>query len=294
MRNEHAATSAPTAGSLERVTDLAERRRVQLAAGVLALVAAGTPFLARLLLNARVGVAAGLATWMHELGTLAVAGPALAAGALAATTDDELERAALAFVTAFGLVAAVSPAATVPAAGAIVGGGGLAAYRRIETRRPGAPTWRLAPVALLTAGVAASLFAAMGVAAGLLRPTGSHLALLGAAATPALLAHGRTDWALGGVIAGLLVAVGVAAPFVTGAVALVGGGVVATNLLVMAAGLCGLVTTASAAVRTRHWLALLGAGLLLVAGVPGTVPRALAAVLGVLLLIEPRGEVLSG
>jgi hypothetical protein len=115
--------------------------------------------------------------------------------------------------------------------------------------------------------------------------------MLGAAATPALLSHGHRDWAFGGLVAGLLVAVGVVAPFVTGAVSLIGGGIVAVRLPVIAAGLAGLVTTASAGLRTRRTPAVLGAALLLVAGVPGTVPRAMAAVLGLLVLIEPRGGI---
>jgi alanine dehydrogenase len=110
--------------------------------------------------------------------------------------------------------------------------------------------------------------------------------MLGAAGTPALLAHGRGDWVLGGLAAGLLVAAGVSAPFLTAAVALVGGGVVGTNLLVMAVGFCGLVTTASATARTRRLPAFCGVALLVVAGVPATLPRALAAVVGLLLILS--------
>lgn len=293
MASEGATGRAVAVGPVEGPVWAGRERRIRIAAGLLALVTASVPFLARLGLNGRVGGAPVLAGWMHELATLAIVGPAVAAGVLAVTTDDDLERVGLAFVAAFGLLAAVVPTATVPAVGALVGGGGLALARRIDRYRLEDPRWRLAPAALLTAGIAASILAAMGVLSGTLRPTGSHLVMLGAAATPALLGHGRGDWALGGAVAGLLVAAGISAPFLTGAVALVGGGVVATSLLVMAAGLCGIVTTASAALRTRHWIALSGAGLLLVAGVPATLPRAMAAMVGILLLVEPRTAVVD-
>lgn len=256
----------------------------------LALLAAAAPFLSRVLVNARVAGAPALATRLDLLSAGALAVPAVAAGALAATTTDDAERVGLAVVAAFGLVALASPAAAIPAATGVVAGGAVAVgarWRALPAREVG---WRAAPVGAVLAGVALSLSAAMELAPAGVRPVGAHLAMVGAAATPALLAPRHRDWALGGAVAGLLVAVGTLAPFLTGAVTLIGGGVVAVSLPVMAAGLAGLVTTASAGLRTRHAPAVVGAGLLLVAGVPATIPRALAAVLGVLVLVETRGR----
>lgn len=258
----------------------------RLAAGVLALVAASSLLIARIALNAR--LTTGVAASMETVVFAATIGPAFAALAIAVTTVDSVERIGLAFVGAFGLLLTVTPAVIVPAVAAVAGGGALAVGRRWH-RLQRARDWHVLPVALLLGAVAVSLLGSMGVAAATLWPVGSHLALLGAAATPALLGHGRTDWAFGGVVAGVLLAVGSAAPFVTGAVTLVGGGVVGASLLVQAVGLCGLITTASAALRQRHWYALVGAGLLVAGGMPISMPRALAVVLGVLLLIEPRG-----
>jgi hypothetical protein len=228
------------------------------------------------------------ASRMDLLTAGAIIGPAVAAGLLAGTTDIDSERIGLAFVAAFGLIAILSPAAAVPAAVAVVGGGTLAAvarWRAVSARRL---NWRLAPVVAILAGIGLTLGSAIGLAPAVVRPVGAHLSLLGAAATPALVGHGNRDWALGGAVAGALVAVGLFAPFLTGAVALVGGGIVAVSLPVMAAGLCGLVTTASAGIRLRRPAAILGATLLVVAGVPATLPRALAAVLGVIVLVDLR------
>jgi len=257
----------------------------RLAAGVLALVGAGGLLVARIALNAR--IVSGVAASMETIAFAATLGPAVAALAIAAVTDDEIERVGLAFVGTFAVLLTLTMAVFVPAMVAIAGGGALAVGRRWQ-RLDRARDWHLLPVALLLGAVVVSLLGSIGVEPATLWPIGSHLALLGMAATPALLGHGRGDWAFGGVVAGVLVAVGVSAPFVTGAVTLIGGGVVGASLLVLAVGLCGLVTSASAALRQRHWYGLVGAGLLLAGGVPTTTPRALAVILGVLLLIEPH------
>jgi hypothetical protein len=252
--------------------------------GLLALSTASAPFLARLSINGRFGPGAGLAGWMDALATVGVVGPALGAGVVAAATDDDVERVGVTFLAVFALLAAVVPAATVPAVAAAVGGGSVVLARRLPLT-----DWRSVPAVAALLGVAVTALSAMGVGPAAGRSVGAHLVLLGGAASPALVLHGNRDWALGGLTGGVLVGVGLGSPFLTGAVALVGGGIVTTNLLVMAGGLGGLVTTASAGLRTRRWPALLGACLLIVAGVPATLPRVLAATLGVSLLAVARG-----
>ncbi|QSG13248.1 putative membrane protein [Halapricum desulfuricans] len=257
----------------------------RLVAGALGLAGAAGLLVARVALNA--GLAPGVAGSMDVFRLAATVGPALGALGIAATTGDPVERIGVAFVGVFGLLSVV-PAATTAAVVAVVAGGSLAAAGR--WRQVGRPVdWHMLPIVLLAGAVGVSLLGGIGVEPTTLRSIGSQLTLLGAAATPALLGHGRADWAFGGLAAAVLVAVGVTAPFVTGAVTLIGGGVVGASLLVLAVGLAGLTTTASAATRTRHWHALLGAGLVFAAGVPASMPRALAVVLGVLLLVEPRG-----
>lgn len=260
----------------------------RLVAGVFGLAGAAGLLVARVALNAN--LVPGVGGSMGTLQLLATLGPALGALVVATATDDAPERIGLAFVGVFGLLAAIVPTATTPAVVAVVAGGSLAVSRRWR-QVDRSLDWHALPVVALVLAVAVSLAAGIGVASATLWPIGTNLALLGAAATPALLGHGRTDWAFGGLVAAVLVAIGLSAPFVTGAVTLIGGGVVGASLLVLAVGLAGLTTTASAAARTRHWHALLGAGLLLAAGVPASLPRALAVVLGVLLLVERRGGV---
>jgi hypothetical protein len=260
-------------------------------AGSLVLLAVAAPFVARVLINARIAPGAYLATQMELLTTVAIVGPALGAGVFAATTDVEAERVGLAFVGAFGLLAAVSPAATTPAAAAVVAGGALAVGARWQAVSARTVDWRLLPVVAIFGATVLSLGAALDIFPGGGRVVGAHLALLGAAATPALVSHRHSDWALGGAVAGFLVAVGLVAPFLTGAVVLVAGGIVTVSLPVLAAGLAGIVTTASAGVRSGQLLPVAGAALLLAAGVPTMLPSALAGMLGLLMLVDSPGGV---
>jgi hypothetical protein len=258
----------------------------RLAAGGLALLTAGALATARATLNA--GLLPAVAGSMGAIRVLAVLGLVVAASMLATVTDDEIERVGLAFVGVFGLLGALEPHVATGAVVAITAGGVLAVARRwLRTER--GVDWHLLPVVAILGAVGISLLGAVGVEPTTFSTLGSHLFLLGGAATPALLHHSRANWAFGGAVAAVLVAVGLTAPFVTGAVTLVAGGIVGASLLVVAIGLCGLVTTGSAALRQRQWYAAVGVTLLVVGGVPATVPRALAVVLGVLLLVEPRG-----
>lgn len=281
-------TPRPTVSGLR--DEIGRTRGRELAGGV-ALLAVAAPFVARILINSRIAPGAYLASEMELLTAGAVVGPAIVAGILAATTRVDAERVGLTFVGAFGLLAFASPAAVVPATAAVVTGGALAVGGRWQALSGRAIDWRLGPVVVIFGGATLSLGTGLGIFPDIGRAVGSHLVLLGAAGTPALIGHAHRDWALGGAVGGFLVAVGLVAPFVTGAVVLVAGGVVAVSLPVLAAGLTGLVTTASAGLRTRRPLAVVGAGLLLVAGVPTTLPSALAGILGLLTLVESPGGV---
>jgi len=218
---------------------------------------------------------------------VAVLGPALAALSLAAVADAPAEQVGFAVAGGFGVVAAFSTA-WLPVAAAITCGGGLVVGSRLchRGRADRWPTTRGSVAVVPLAGVVVSLVAAAGVAPQTLRPLGSVLALAGVAAVPLLVRAGRPAL-LAGTLAGLLTAlVAAGAPYVTGAVLLVAGGVVGAPLVavVLAAG-GGVAGVVGALRRGRVDLAL-GAGLLLVAGVPGTLLRALGVVVALGLLVE--------
>ncbi|WP_380680421.1 hypothetical protein [Salinigranum sp. GCM10025319] len=213
-------------------------------------------------------------------------GPAVAALVLAATAVERAERVGLAFVGAFGLVGGVTPVASLPAASAVVGGGALAVAARLRACRASPRArWVTAASAVIVAALACSLAGSLGIAPATLRPIGSRLALVGLATTPAFV---RPRWpAVGlGVLTALAVlAIGGGLPFVTGAVLLVGGAVVDTSLVFVAGAAAGSVATLVAAARRRDVTRALGVATLAAGGVPATIPRALAAVVGLSLLV---------
>jgi len=252
-----------------------------------AVLAAATLFGVRLAINARAPVPfdpVALLEWLVPLTALGCAGSLLA---IAVLDGESYETVGLVFVGVFGIVGTIARPAYVPAVVAIVAGTALATGDRLlaGTDR------RLGPAfvtSLLVCGLAVSLIGSLGVEPATTRPIGSQVTLLGIAGTPVFLARGRADWLFGALGAGLLVALGVFAPFLLGATGLVAGGIVGASTPVMALAVGGLTTTASAALRTRRHAAALGAALLLFAGVPATLPRALAVVLAVVLFLGPH------
>jgi hypothetical protein len=247
-------------------------------------------YLAVLFVNAP-GYGAPVAPGLATVASTAVV--AAAAIAVAVTDADPLTGVGLLFVGVFGLLSLVSSAAALPAAAATVLG--TATVAAVAGRRLDPVS--AAAVALLVAALSVGLASGVGGWTGL-RPVASTVALLGVASTPAFAATDRrslssADWGavLGGVAAfAVVLAVGRAVPFVTGAVTLTGTGVVGTSLPVVALAAAGAVTTASAASRTRRWPLLAGVALVAFAGVPASLPRALPFALGIAALVREGGR----
>ncbi|MFB6162264.1 MAG: hypothetical protein ABEJ86_02330 [Halococcoides sp.] len=252
-----------------------------------ATILAALLFGSRLAINARVSMPidpVGLQDSLVTITALACAGSILA---IAVLHGRGVETVGLSVVGVFGVLGVIARPATAPAAVAIVAGSTLAIGAKLSGERALGATL---VAGLLIGGLAGSLAGVVGFESATTRPIGSQIALLGAAGTPAVLARGRLDWTLGAIGAGLLVVVAAIAPFVLGATGLVAGAIVGASVPVMALALGGVTTTASAALRTEAYPAALGAGLLLFAGVPATIPRALAVVLAMVVLIGPRAD----
>ncbi|MFC5367514.1 hypothetical protein [Salinirubrum litoreum] len=269
-------------------------------AGLLALVPVAGATLYRVAHNAPGTLPPAVIDTATALLPLAVAAPALAALLLAGAADRRTARLGLAFVGAFGLVSLAGGSAWFPAAVGVsagllvlVGGRGRSALARgtTEVRQAGV-------LALLTAGVLVSLAATAGLAPATLRPVGSGLALLGVGLLPASLPTDRLAL-LAGAAAGLLtVAVASSVPYVAGAVLLVGGGVVGVpvGLVALAVGggvaatvgglrrVIGGVADADGSLRPVGVSAAVAPVLLLTAGVPGTLLRAVGVAVAVGLL----------
>ncbi|EMA07958.1 hypothetical protein [Haloferax denitrificans] len=269
-------------------------RTLRVLAGVLALgpVAAMTAY--RVGHNVPGGLPSKVVTLAADWSALAVVGPALAALLLAATADYGAERVGLAFVGGFGVLAlGATAAAWHPAvAGVAVGSALVAADRFVGLRQQ--YDWngvrRAAPVGLAAVGVMTSLAAAANVMPATLRPLGSGAALAAVSLIPLATGWGRTS-TFAGIAAGVLTFAAVAsAPYVAGAVLLVGGGVVGVPASLVAFAVAGGTTGVVHAVLDGRPAVALGAALFCVAGVPATVLQAAGVLVAAALVAHDGGE----
>ncbi|MFB6155526.1 MAG: hypothetical protein ABEJ22_06490 [Haloferacaceae archaeon] len=266
------------------LTGAASPASVRTVAGSLAAAAALSVTSVRLTANAPVAVPlVNPAAAFGPVHAASVAVCALAAVALALVAPETGELVGLAAAGVFGLLSVVSPAAAVPAVGAIAAGAVLAVASRASVPGDYAEARRLVPVAALVAGLVVSV-AAVAPTPLPLRRVGGTLALAGLALLPVTVEADRATWSVAVAVAGLALVAGLGSPFVTGAVVLVVGGVVGAAFPLVAAALGGVAATAVGSLRRGRHLPLLGALLLAAAGAPATVQRALAALLGIVLV----------
>lgn len=268
----------------------ADRRRF--AAALLAAGGTVTVALVRLVLNSPLRLPGVEAPAIYStVAGVAVATPALAAILLGLGSADEYRRVGLLAIGSFGLLSLVARAAVVPATWAVVAGGWLAGAPSLSRVRDHPSVLVLV---VLLAGTTVTLAGVLGFRPALLRPAGTAIVLFGVATTPLLATPSRVS-ALVGLGTGVLVAVlGVLFPFIMGAIDLIVLGVVGVPHLFVVAAIAGGATTVTAGLsQDRPVLALAGL-LLLAAGVPASLPRALAVVLAVALLsvsfAQPRAD----
>ncbi|WP_117595383.1 phosphate ABC transporter permease [Haloprofundus halophilus] len=228
---------------------------------------------------------------LHSLavdGTPVVVAVALVAVALA-TRRDEV-RVGFLFAGVFGLLATVGEGATLPAVAAVVFGGALAlfgALGRPATYREGR---RVVIGALVIAGIAVSLASNTGVLGAGFRGVGGLLALGGLAALGVRAEGDRVALLAGGLAVALVVYASVTRPFAVGSGLLVGFAVVDVPHLFVALALGGGTAAAVGGLRRREYGSATGTGLLLLAGVPATLPRATAVLLGATLALTSTGR----
>ncbi|MBV0923796.1 hypothetical protein KTS45_06230 [Halomicroarcula limicola] len=267
-----------------------ERHRAVRAAGAVALAAVALRTAVHVLHNVPFDpvtfgptIRAGVA-----LGTPLVLALALVACALAATAAPA--RVGLLFAGVFGPMAVLSDAATLPAVAAVTVGGGLALLGTlgVPASRDDWPRWIVA--AGLVAAVAVSLGSGVGVVDGGFRALGAALALGSLAVLPLGTAVDRAGAAAGGVgFAAVALASG-AKPYVVGSALVTGFAVVGVPHVLVALAVAGAVAAAVTGVR-RDALSpslAVGASLLLLAGVPATLPRAMAVLVGATLAVLDR------
>lgn len=270
---------SPTAGTVRAVGG-------SLAAITVCLLAA-----VRLGLNAPLGQSpAGIQIAHTVASTAAVLLPGVAAVAVGVSAESDWTLVGLVATGTFAILAALVPAAGAAAVSVVP----IAAVLVMAPAVPGDDGWsvRQTPFAILViAGVVTSLGAEAGLFAVGVRSLGTIVSFLGFALAPVAVAASPRAVLVGGCVA-VAIAIGAAvAPFVAGAVFLAVGAAIDPPVLVAAAGVGGCAAVVSEGVRHRAVPLVAGGLLLLGAGVPATVPRAVAVVLGAHLLLATPGSV---
>jgi hypothetical protein len=284
---EEAARGDLASANAERTAGGRARRRA-VAGGALAACAVGFTTVLGVLHNVPfdpLPVSAGVLSAV-EVGAAVVV--ALALGALAAGSRRTGVRIGLLFVAVFGALAALSPAARVPAAVAVTAGGALALGSALGVPDSYREVRQAAVAAGFLVAVALSLAGTLGVGGAGFRELGVLAFLVALVSLTVRLRGDRVALVAGAVAFAAVVAGAASAPFVAGSALLVGFGVVGGPHVLVAAAVGGAVAAAVAGVRRGDFAIATGAAVLVFAGVPATPTAAMAVLLGATLaLVDP-------
>jgi len=283
----------PTADTPETAETQTSKRRfdvstpfrpsIQTALGGIALAPVAATTVLRVIRNGPVTMPEWLGAVFPVVSTLAAVTPALALAGLGAAVDRRSERVALLAAAVFPLLAVYGDPAWLPAAAALVVGGGTTVALALQRRgfHPG-------PTAVAAPGVGAlwcSLVAAAGIATVSLQSFGAVLAFGALAVLPvarSLDTAGLLAWVAGTLAVVWLVA---SVPFVAGAVTLVAFAAGDVPVVLLAGGVAGALVVAFASGWDGDWGVAVGTLLVLAAGAPASLARGTAAVLGLVVLV---------
>lgn len=268
------------------IRDTVGSERAVLATSALALVAVASDAVVTVLANVPFDPVVASAPVRAATGSLAPAAVAVALVAIAVTDERATVRVGLLFAAVFGCLAVLAPATTLAAVVAVVGGGALALVGGLGVpERWQYRTVRRRVLAVCFVGaLALTLAGVTGLVDGLREP-GALLALIGMAAVGTRAERSRLAAGAGVVAAVGIVAASVLNPFVTGSALLIAFAVTGVPHLLVALAVAGVVAATVGGLRQGKYALATGALLLVFAGVPATFPRAMALLLGAVLVI---------
>ncbi|MDZ7850524.1 MAG: hypothetical protein U5K70_06860 [Halodesulfurarchaeum sp.] len=213
----------------------------------------------------------------------AVAGPAVAALVLGYTATNDLVRVAMLTAGVFGGLTLVSRTATGPAIVSLgTAGVLLAVSQRPRTAETGA-LLRFGVTIAFVVGIVTSLSASLGFEPAITRRLGSVSIAVAIAGTPAYAGISLRSLAVGAIAGVLVFGFGLLSPVLTAAVSLLGLGIVGLPLVLFALGAVGGMTAVASGAERRAVPVVLAGLLVLAAGVPTTVPVAVAVLVAIVL-----------
>lgn len=202
-------------------------------------------------------------------------------------------RIGLLFVAVFGTLPFVAPETTLVAVVAVVGGGALALVGASGVSTPTEWTYRTVRQRLVALGFVTALALTLAGATGVLdggRNPGAFVTLAAITAVGIQSEGSRLAWMAGLLAAGAVVVASAVSPFVVGSTLLVAFGITGVPSLLVALAVASGVAAATAGLSRGEVPLVVGAALLLLAGVPATFPRALTLLVGATLVLVVDGD----
>jgi hypothetical protein len=217
---------------------------------------------------------------------LALAGTSTAALLMGVDTESALRRVGVVFAGVFGALSLVAAGATLPASLAVVAAAGLLVASHDRSAADRRTVAELVVLIAFAVGTAAAMLSAIGLEPSFLRRTGSIAIAVGLAGLPVFTGLTPKSILVGLLAGAAVLAIGLSAPVLTAAISLLGAGIVGLPVVVLAVGAIGGTTAVAAGIEAGDIRTGLAGGLLLLAGVPATIPSALGVLVGVSLLLE--------
>ncbi|MEF8772077.1 hypothetical protein [Halodesulfurarchaeum sp.] len=256
---------------------------VKTGAGLIALL----PMLALLAFTVGTNTPIGPRLPMGSIGApieaAALAGPALGALVLGLTSESSFVRVGMLFAGVFGALSLVSQSAMGPATIAIGAASVVVGLDQGRSRTGWRSLARLAVTGAFVFGIVVSMLAALGFEPALTRGLGSIAIGVAIAGTPAFTGFSRRSVFVGLLGGAIVAGIGLAAPVITAAVSLLGMGVIGLPLPLLVLGAIGGVSAVAAGLEHRDAPPALAGALVLVAGVPATIPSAISLLVALVL-----------
>lgn len=266
------------------------RVSVQTGAGLVALI----PMLALLAFtigtNTPIGPRLPLGSIGAPIEAAALAGPALGAVVLGLTSESRFIRVGMLFGGVFGALSLVSQTAMGPTTIAIGGASVLVGLDQGRSRMGWRSLAKLGVTGAFVFGIVVSMLAALGFEPALTRGLGSVSIAVAIAGTPAFTGFSRRSVFVGLLGGAIVAGIGLAAPVLTAAVSLLGMGVIGLSLPLLVLGAIGGVTAVAAGVEHREAPSAVAGTLVLVAGVPVTIPSAVSLLVALVLFTEAESR----
>jgi len=257
----------------------------EIGVGLLVLV----PLLAKLGLtigtNTPLGPRLPLESIRAPIETATYLGPSFAAILSGVTADNERIQVSLVSAGVFGGLAIVAPEAWVLASVVLACASLLISYE-FHSKASEIVSLRSVILGIIALAVVLSMIGLFGYEPALIRTLASISLAIGVIGLPAVTGYSYQSLILGLIGATVIGAIGLVAPMMTAAVSLLGMGIMGLPLILLVSGAAGSLTALGTVIEKREIQTAMAVCIILIAGVPNTVPTGIAMIMALGIFAE--------